>query len=103
MSAFTTRLTRSQDLWALKVTTPAGEKLTYRYGSESEARYFAAIFQLGPTFVPEPPPLPAAAPPRVKKKIKLKVKLKKRAAPARAAAPRGRLARVARRSAHAHS
>ncbi len=58
MSEFSTRLSRTQDQWALRVVTPAGEKLLYRYSSEREARYFAAIFALGPTYVPDAPPAP---------------------------------------------
>ncbi len=65
MARITTRLARADDLWLVRVTGPEGEKLEYTYGSERQARYFAAIFQLGPARLPPPPP----PPPKVARKL----------------------------------
>jgi hypothetical protein len=47
-----TEIRRAGRLWAVHVDTPGGVRLEYRYGSESQARFFAAGFDLGPDIVP---------------------------------------------------
>ncbi|MCP3136018.1 hypothetical protein [Pyxidicoccus xibeiensis] len=37
--------------WSVEVTRE-GESRRYRYGSEAQARYFAAVFALGPRVLP---------------------------------------------------
>lgn len=37
--------------WRVEVTHAGGVR-RYRYGSESQARYFAAVFELGPSVLP---------------------------------------------------
>jgi hypothetical protein len=54
MRNFHSELTRDAEDWVLRVKTPAGIELEYRYGSEAQARYFSAIFALGPTQLPVP-------------------------------------------------
>ncbi len=54
MNAYATELVPMEQHWALKVRTPGGLKLEYRYSTERQARYFAAIFSLGPTRLPPP-------------------------------------------------
>ncbi len=54
MDGFRTELCRDKRSWALKVTTPSGDAYEYRYRSEKQARYFAAVFALGPTWLPQP-------------------------------------------------
>jgi hypothetical protein len=51
-----TQLCRRGRAWTLKVSAPGKGVTEYRYGSERQARYFAAIFALGPSWVPPPPP-----------------------------------------------
>jgi hypothetical protein len=58
---YVTELAPTGDGWQLKVKTPGGLSLEYSYASESQARYFAAVFHLGPTRLPPadrimPPP-----------------------------------------------
>ena len=36
----------------MEVTLKEGEVRRYRYGSEAQARYFAAVFELGPRWLP---------------------------------------------------
>ncbi|WP_233261633.1 hypothetical protein [Vitiosangium sp. GDMCC 1.1324] len=36
----------------MEVTLKEGEVRRYRYGSEAQARYFAAVFELGPSWLP---------------------------------------------------
>ena len=36
----------------MEVTLKQGEVRRYRYGSEAQARYFAAVFELGPRWLP---------------------------------------------------
>ncbi|WP_246357804.1 hypothetical protein [Pyxidicoccus fallax] len=43
--------------WGVEVETREGAVRRYRYGSEAQARYFAAVFALGPRVLP--PALPA--------------------------------------------
>jgi hypothetical protein len=50
--AYVTELAPTGDGWQLKVRTPAGLDLEYSYSTEAQARYFAAIFQLGPSRLP---------------------------------------------------
>jgi hypothetical protein len=50
--SYVTELAPTDAGWQLKVRTPAGLTLEYHYGTEAQARYFAAIFQLGPTRLP---------------------------------------------------
>ncbi|GEN05724.1 hypothetical protein OWM54_16700 [Myxococcus sp. MISCRS1] len=38
--------------WGVEVVTSDGEVRRYRYASEAQARYFAAIFELGPRVWP---------------------------------------------------
>ena len=38
--------------WGVEVTLEGGGVRRYRYGSEAQARYFAAVFELGPTWLP---------------------------------------------------
>jgi hypothetical protein len=38
--------------WGVEVTLKGGEVRRYRYGSEAQARYFAAVFALGPRWLP---------------------------------------------------
>jgi len=38
--------------WGVKVSLKKGGIRHYRYGSEAQARYFAAIFELGPRVLP---------------------------------------------------
>jgi hypothetical protein len=50
--AYETELAPSGEGWQLKVRTPAGLDLEYSYASEAQARYFAAVFHLGPSKLP---------------------------------------------------
>ncbi|WP_037582904.1 hypothetical protein [Stigmatella aurantiaca] len=45
-------LLRDGDGWAVDVMLKGGAELRYRYGSETQARYFAAVFSLGPSVLP---------------------------------------------------
>ncbi len=38
--------------WGVKVVLRQGGVRRYRYGSEAQARYFAAVFSLGPRVLP---------------------------------------------------
>ncbi|WP_257454746.1 hypothetical protein [Archangium lipolyticum] len=38
--------------WGVEVTLKEGGVRRYRYGSEAQARYFAAVFALGPRWLP---------------------------------------------------
>lgn len=38
--------------WGVEVRTRDGAVRRYRYGSEAQARYFAAVFALGPRVLP---------------------------------------------------
>lgn len=38
--------------WGVEVWTRGGALRRYRYGSEAQARYFAAVFALGPRVLP---------------------------------------------------
>jgi len=38
--------------WGVEVETCDGVVRRYRYGSEAQARYFAAVFALGPRLLP---------------------------------------------------
>ncbi|OJT24978.1 hypothetical protein BO221_11360 [Archangium sp. Cb G35] len=38
--------------WGVEVTLEGGGVRRYRYGSEAQARYFAAVFELGPSWLP---------------------------------------------------
>jgi hypothetical protein len=49
---YVTELAPTGEGWQLKVRTPGGLDLEYRYSSEAQARYFAAIIHLGPTKLP---------------------------------------------------
>jgi hypothetical protein len=42
--------------WGVEVTLKEGGVRRYRYGSEAQARYFAAVFALGPRWLPPVPP-----------------------------------------------
>ena len=54
MNPLTTELSPVPDAdeWSLRVKTPAGVALEYRYPSEKQARFMAAVFALGPTRLP---------------------------------------------------
>jgi hypothetical protein len=41
--------------WSVKVVLSKGGARRYRYGSEAQARYFAAVFELGPRVLPPTP------------------------------------------------
>lgn len=41
--------------YCVDVKTSAGEQRRFRYASEAQARYFAAVFSLGPTALPSLP------------------------------------------------
>jgi hypothetical protein len=43
---------RGKKGWGVEVTLKGGGVRRYRYGSEAQARYFAAVFELGPTWLP---------------------------------------------------
>lgn len=38
--------------WRVEVEAGEGDVRRYRYGSEAQARYFAAVFALGPSVLP---------------------------------------------------
>lgn len=38
--------------WRVEVTLKGGGVRRYRYSSEAQARYFAAVFELGPRWLP---------------------------------------------------
>ncbi|WP_163783135.1 hypothetical protein [Myxococcus vastator] len=38
--------------WGVEVETWAGAVRRYRYGSEAQARFFAAVFEMGPRVLP---------------------------------------------------
>jgi hypothetical protein len=38
--------------WSVKVVLREGDSRRYRYGSEAQARFFAAVFKLGPRVLP---------------------------------------------------
>lgn len=50
--SYVTELAPTGDGWQLKVKTPGGLSLEYSYASEQQARYFAAVFLLGPSRLP---------------------------------------------------
>lgn len=54
MDAYTTELTPSgvEGWWTLKVITPDGLSLEYHYKSAQQAKFMAAVFELGPTTLP---------------------------------------------------
>jgi hypothetical protein len=54
MATFLTRISEGQGFWMLEVKTPEGLCLEYRYGSESQARFMAVIFEMGPPSFPTP-------------------------------------------------
>lgn len=41
--------------WSVKVVLREGRSRRYRYGSEAQARFFAAVFELGPRVLPPVP------------------------------------------------
>jgi hypothetical protein len=45
-------LLHDQRGWSVKVVLRQGSSRRYRYGSEAQARYFAAVFELGPRVLP---------------------------------------------------
>lgn len=50
--SYVTELAPTGEGWQLKVKTPGGLSLEYSYASEQQARYFAAVFHLGPSRLP---------------------------------------------------
>ena len=59
--SWVTELAPTGEGWQLVVRTPGGLALEYNYSSEAQARYFAAVFHLGPSRLPAadrilPPP-----------------------------------------------
>jgi hypothetical protein len=52
MTPFTTELCALEKEWSLRVKTPAGIAVEYRYDSERQARFMAAVFELGPSRLP---------------------------------------------------
>lgn len=53
-SNFRTRVVQDEGFWTLQVGTPEGLWLEYHYPSLPQARYFAAVFGLGPPSFPRP-------------------------------------------------
>jgi hypothetical protein len=47
--------------WSVKVLLKRGKARRYRYSTEAQARYFAAVFGLGPRVLPSKFPLPMGA------------------------------------------
>jgi hypothetical protein len=45
-------LLRDRRGWSVKVVLKEGGSRRYRYSSEAQARYFAAVFELGPRVLP---------------------------------------------------
>jgi hypothetical protein len=45
-------LHRDRKGWGVEVRLAGGGVRRYRYGSEAQARYFAAVFELGPRVLP---------------------------------------------------
>lgn len=45
-------LVQDQHGWSVKVVLRKGEARRYRYSSEAQARFFAAVFELGPRQLP---------------------------------------------------
>jgi hypothetical protein len=70
VDAYTTELNESgvEGWWTLKVISPAGLKLEYHYKSQSQAKFMAAVFALGPTTLP--PPGRIEFPQREKRKVR---------------------------------
>jgi hypothetical protein len=60
--------------WSVKVSLVRGGARRYRYGSEAQARYFAAVFALGPRT------LPAALRPKARRGKKVTVAVAAQAA-----------------------
>ena len=63
----------SQD-WVVRLKTVAGDLVEYHYASESQARFFAAVFRMKPNKMPEPhlryvAEVPAKKAPRTKRAI----------------------------------
>jgi hypothetical protein len=52
MSWTTTAVLRRKRQWAVQVESSAGEQAELRYGTEAQARYFAAVLALGPSTLP---------------------------------------------------
>lgn len=48
----TVSVERASRGWKVRVEPPGGPLLVYRYGSRAQARFFAAIFKLGPMWFP---------------------------------------------------
>lgn len=48
------RLARRRRGWTVVVRLAGGEVRRFRYGTEAQARYFAAVFRLGPRTLPVP-------------------------------------------------
>lgn len=71
MEPHSAELRQEDGRWALRVKTPAGISMEYLYPSETQARYFAAVFALGPTTWPPPSRVIAIEPrkkPRTRKR-----------------------------------
>lgn len=51
---FRTRVVQADGFWMLQVGTPEGLWLEYHLASLPQARYFAAVFGLGPPSFPAP-------------------------------------------------
>jgi hypothetical protein len=49
-------LRRHRKSWGVEVTLKEGGVRRYRYGSEAQARYYAAVFELGPRWLPPTTP-----------------------------------------------
>ncbi|MBI3181033.1 MAG: hypothetical protein HYZ28_02690 [Myxococcales bacterium] len=54
MSAYQASVRREGDEFVVSLSAPGGFLLEYRYPSEAQARYFAAVFELGPSKLPVP-------------------------------------------------
>lgn len=54
-------LLQDQRGWSVKVSLKRGRTRRYHYVNEAQARYFAAVFGLGPRVLPSKFPLPTGA------------------------------------------
>ncbi len=45
-------VTKDDQLWVVRLKDAAQNVIEYRYASERQARYFAAVFELGPRTLP---------------------------------------------------
>ncbi|MGQ0503875.1 MAG: hypothetical protein ACT4TC_00995 [Myxococcaceae bacterium] len=48
------KIQQDGQVWVVRLQRNENELAEYRYSSEAQARYFAAIFEMGPTQLPPP-------------------------------------------------